>query len=280
MGINISKRGPKKGLLHGMFSNHIPFVVYDKDALRFFSACALSGVIINPLEKFALNIHVLNLKKFGLWQKGIYYYPYLGSSLNSFKYNLFNPKDSNAAYRLTFPVPPSVSSNGVQFNGSNQYAKTWMFEGLEPRLLKNDSNYFGFYSRTNNQTDGVDFGAYDNGKTLMYARMSSGNMRVYQGLLAEAANSSSNGVISTSRIGVNIYAYRDKTTIITSSVGTGNQDTIYDIYIGCLNFSGSPSQYSNRQHASDFCFQYLTKPEHDILVDCETIFHTLLRRNV
>jgi hypothetical protein len=65
---------------------------------------------------------------------------------NQFKYNLVNPVDSDAAFRLVFNGGWTHSSNGATPNGTNGWANTY----LQPSsVLTQNSTHLSFYSRSN-----------------------------------------------------------------------------------------------------------------------------------
>ena len=262
---------------HGIlrkFNTGIDYAQLFIDQIENVEAISLSGTI-----ETALHDLVDDLDAASILTKCIAYYPMVGADLDAFKYNLMDAQDTDAAYRLTFTNTPTASSNGLAFNGSNQYARTYITPKDNPRM---DDMYMGFYSRTANQVDGVDMGVYTNtGKDIIYARLTSGNLRIYAGgTLVDVTNNTSKGVIASARNGTLGYAYRDNTTLINGSAITGGSGSdTGDIYLGALNISG-PSQYSNRQYASFFFFEYLDATEHAALVAADTAFQTALSRNV
>jgi len=74
-----------------------------------------------------------------------------------FKYNLVNPVDSDAAFRLVFNGGWTHSSNGATPNGTNGYADTKFNPSLNGQL---NSAHLSYYSRTNNSTDNqIEIGA-------------------------------------------------------------------------------------------------------------------------
>lgn len=67
------------------------------------------------------------------------------------KFNLVNPQDSDAAFRLAFSGGWTYSTNGAQPNGTNGYADT----KLNPSVsLSTSSAHLSFYSRTNSPSSG------------------------------------------------------------------------------------------------------------------------------
>lgn len=65
---------------------------------------------------------------------------------NQFKYNLVNPVDSDAAFRLVFNGGWTHSANGATPNGTNGYADTYLIPSTS---LTAHNIHLSYYSRTN-----------------------------------------------------------------------------------------------------------------------------------
>ena len=96
-------------------------IVADTDAQAFLNA----AVITNTTQASAVNTLVTSLKSYGIWSKLKAIYPFVGGTAASHKFNLKNPADSNAAFRLGFYGGMTHDSNGVSFGGSNGGAYTY-----------------------------------------------------------------------------------------------------------------------------------------------------------
>jgi hypothetical protein len=92
----------------------------DSSANLFFAASGLS----DTTQRNAVNTLVKDLKRFGLWTKIKAFYPFVGGTADSHKWNLKDPRDSNDAYRLTFSGGWTHTSMGIKSNGSNTSANT------------------------------------------------------------------------------------------------------------------------------------------------------------
>ncbi|MGA1049840.1 MAG: hypothetical protein ACO3UU_17695, partial [Minisyncoccia bacterium] len=92
----------------------------------FFTAEAGAGVTLSDTEKTAINTLVVNLKAANIWTKMKALYPFIGSTATSQKFNLINPADTNAAFRLSFQGGWTHSSTGALPNGTNAYAETYI----------------------------------------------------------------------------------------------------------------------------------------------------------
>jgi hypothetical protein len=130
----------------------------DASATTFITAAGLT----DETQKSAINTLVKDLKRFNLWSKIKAFYPFVGGSATSHKFNLIDPRDTNDAYRLTFSGGWTHSSMGAQCNGTNTTANT----NLSLRTVLGATSYehnLGFYINYYNPTWSYrdDMGAYD-----------------------------------------------------------------------------------------------------------------------
>ena len=141
-------------------------VTYDADAQAYFTA---NTAITSSADKNAINTFYLGLKSDGIYTKiKAMYLPIWGSASSS-KWNLVNPADTNAAFRLTFATGFTFSSGGMLPNGTSAYADTFL--APSSAYSSADSKHLSFYSRTNAATSGASstIGS-DNGSTA-FCRM-------------------------------------------------------------------------------------------------------------
>jgi hypothetical protein len=71
---------------------------YDPDALAFFTATTIT----DNIQKNAINQLLIDLKAAGIWIKIKAIYPMVGGNAATHNYNLKNPTDLDAAFRITF----------------------------------------------------------------------------------------------------------------------------------------------------------------------------------
>lgn len=115
-------------------------VAYDTDAQAYFTA---NTAITSSADKNAMNTFYLGLKSDGIYTKiKAMYLPVWGSAA-SCKWNLVNPLDTDAAYRLNFSTGWTFSSGGI--TPTNAYADTFLVPSTN-LILQN--NHFSYYSRT------------------------------------------------------------------------------------------------------------------------------------
>jgi hypothetical protein len=125
----------------------------DADAQAFITAASIT----DSTQQSAINTLVTQLKTYGIWTKLKAVYPFVGGSASSHKFNLKDPRDLDAAYRLVFNGGWTHSSTGALPNGTTGYASTF----LNPyAVLPLNSTHLSYYSRTNG--DGTLFSSVNN----------------------------------------------------------------------------------------------------------------------
>jgi len=87
----------------------------------------------------ALGKFIAGVKADGVWTKLTAFYPLLGVNYTSAKFNIINPLDTDAAYRLEEGVACTYSGLGVTFNGTTNYLKTKII----PSVVATNKNFAG-----------------------------------------------------------------------------------------------------------------------------------------
>lgn len=126
-----------------MIINPYIFGGFDPDAQAFITA---AGITDNT-QKTAINTLVVSMKGYGIWTKMKAIYPFVGGTASTHKWNLKNPLDTNAAFRLVFSGGWTHSSNGALPNGTNGYADTFLNANTD---LQQFSHHHAFYHNTDN----------------------------------------------------------------------------------------------------------------------------------
>ena len=127
---------------------------FDPDAKKFIDS---SGIQSETLMK-SINTFVVQLKAASLWGKFMAIYPMAGGTWQTTKWNLKDPRNTDAAYRLTLHGGSLCNASGVLFEGNEDYADTHLYDSI---LTYND-NSISYYSETQNKVDGYDMGCIDN----------------------------------------------------------------------------------------------------------------------
>jgi hypothetical protein len=199
---------------------------------------------------------VESFKAANVWSKMRAVYPLLtdgisDTRLNQIKWNLVDPRDDDAAYRLTLNGGYTLTGSGILFNGINGYANTH----FAPSLLGQNSLHMSVYSLTNTQSTVNDIGSIDNPITsgaVMLTRDAGNSFsaRVNQSTANSVANATSLGFYAINRTGANVVnAWRNTTKIINQTTVSAAPNN-FDIYLGARNDAGNATLFSNRE----YCF--------------------------
>ena len=123
----------------------------DADAQAFLTVTGITDSTISN----AINTLVLGLKANNLLTKMLAVYPFVGGTATTHKYNLKDPRDLDAAFRLGFNGGITHSGTGALPNGSTGYANTFLNQVSQSLT---NSNHFSVYYRNNTtgvRTDGA-----------------------------------------------------------------------------------------------------------------------------
>lgn len=250
----------------------------DSDAQAFIDAAGIT----DATQQDAINTLVIDLKTANIWTKMRAVYPMVGGSSTSHKYNLVNPSDSDAAYRLSFSTGWTHSSTGVTPNGSSAFANTF----LSTSIVGLNSGHLSYYSRTNNTTVSCELGGGNpspDSYTLLELRNASalGAFRYNNGVAQnQVAIADTRGFFIGTRTASNVIKlFRNNTNIINGS-SASSATSIYPQYIGAYNGSNTGYLYSNRECAFASIGDGLTDTEASDFYTAVNTFQTTLSRNV
>lgn len=221
------------------------------------------------------------------------YQPIYGSQQdyisNQFKYNLKDPRNLDAAFRLVFNGGWSFFYKGATPSGTNGYADT----KLSTSILTNNNTHISYYSRS--ATSGAtrsEIGVGDPATNVylqMLAYRPTGNYNgdQYYGMAAlnriDAAVANSMGYFVDSRINTTTHkAWRSNVLIGSENNLQTNNISAFsqNIYIGGRNNGGSADLFSDRQTAFATIGDGLTDTEAANLYDAVQNFQTALNRQV
>ena len=138
---------------------------YDSDAQAFFNAVSGEGITLTETEKNAVNALVVGLKADNIWAKMDGLYPFVGSDADAMKYNLKDPVDTDAGYRITWyenaSYPNTFNSDGVTIGADY---RSFGLTHLVPSMYNTtDGAHMALWCNNVNNTTGYDMGAFSNG---------------------------------------------------------------------------------------------------------------------
>ena len=172
---------------HGILSSSGGALSYDADALAFMTAASIT----DNTQKTAINTLVTDLKGYNIWTKMKALYPFVGGSASSHKFNLKDPRDLDAAYRLVFNGGWTHSSTGVKPNGTTAYANTFVNPTVDFLDLAT-SNHLSVYVRENIDELSSDIGVGVNPGVFFRITPRYGNIAYSQNNVNGTATSFSN----------------------------------------------------------------------------------------
>jgi len=132
----------------------------DKDASEVLEAVRSTGVIITQEHKNYVHFIIRELRYSGVWDKIKAMYGFVGGTASSHKWNWKDLRDLDVAYRLTFPNGMTHNSNGIQGNGTNQYARTFFIPSTN--FVSKDNLSFAINVKKKVTIPNWDFGSANN----------------------------------------------------------------------------------------------------------------------
>lgn len=253
-----------------------PYSFLDPDAQAFITA---AGITDNT-QIYAVNNLTINLKAYGLWTKMKAIYPFCGSTATQQKYNLKDPRDLDAAFRLVFSGGITHSSTGVLFNGINGFANsninlstTFSSNYLHQSVyLRNNLNGL-IINGCNSATliERTDFG-YDAGFIPFHA--------IANTLSSAGSDIRTDGFVISFRNGTTSGKFKRNNIDKITTLPTFTQYTTSPYYFGARNNAGTASLFNVQEMAFASIGDTLTDTEAANLYTAVQAYQTTLGRQV
>jgi len=249
----------------------------DADALAFLAATGITDATITS----AICTLVTTMKTDGTWAKCNAIYPMVGGTATTHKFNLKNPLDTNAAFRLSFVGGWTHSSNGALPNGTNTYADTFFNPSLNASL---NSHHISYYSRSNVNLTQSEIGVFvTNSNSQINARFTNASYyrinTISTGWIIFADTDSRAFYIANRTASNVVNGWRNLTKVATGIIASTSLTNL-NYYIGALNNTGVASNYSTKQCAFSTIGTGLTDAEAAALYNSIQAMQTTLSRNV
>mgnify|MGYP003654866166 CR=1 FL=1 len=253
---------------------------YDADAQLFFNAQTAAGVTLTTTQMDAVNQWVVDSKAANIWTKFKAIYPVVGGTATSHKFNLKNPLDTDAAFRLVFSGGGTHSSNGYQLNGTNSYANTF----LSPFTNLTLSNFhLSFYSRTLTVGGVVEIGGNSGLASYTHLRIAA-NFVSGAGAattLTFTTTTDARGLwLGTKRAANDRAVFRNNLKQNSSTVSDSNTLDTLPLFLGAQNNAGTPAFYSAKECAFASIGDGLTDLESQLLYQITEKYQVALSRNI
>jgi hypothetical protein len=250
---------------------------YDPDAQAFITAAGLT----DNTQKSAVNTLVLSLKANNIWQKFKAIYPFVGGTATTHKFNLINPADTNAAFRLVFNGGWTHSTNGALPNGTNGYANTFLTPSTNLTL---NSTHLSYYSRTNVNLTQVEIGCFDNTGAYTIIEARTANISYFltntSNIAGVADTNSAAFYIGNRTASFVTNGFRNNVKIFNALTAATFRPS-NNIYIGAANNASSIAQYfTTKECAFASIGDGLTDTDASNLYTAVQAFNTTLGRQV
>jgi hypothetical protein len=230
--------------------------------------------------------------------KTVAYYPFIGGTATKHKWNLINPLDTDATFRLTFVNGAGTgwihAATGAKPDGTGSYARTHIIPSTNLILY---SQGMGYYARENISEAGVDMGAsHDDGGghtnpcmmlRVRYNGDNKGRFYCNNGYTAAdvalgAAVADSRGFTSGSRTAnnANKIFYNGVQSGVTNATAALNNTAGFEIYIGANNADGVAASFTTKETAGNIIKLGFTDAQELILYNLIQALQTALGRQV
>lgn len=262
----------------------LPAPTTDADSDAYLAALAALG-ISDPTISAASDVFCVAVKDAGVWPKLDAVYLIAGGTAAAHALNLKDPRDLDAAFRLTWNGGWTHTANGAQPDGlSGTYADThW-----SPSANATDASCsLGFYSRTAGGTAHYDMGSDDGTNhtlTSVINRYSDGNAyfgigKGGGGTEISAVNADGRGHYIANRLSETTTEGYKNGVVVTSKATTPTLPP-QTCYLGAIHFGGAAIQFANNQYAAAHLGQGLTAQNAADLTTAVQAFQTALSRQV
>jgi hypothetical protein len=247
----------------------------DVDAQAFITAANIT----DTSKKIAINQLVVNLKAYGIWSKMKAIYPFVGGTASTHKWNLKDPRDLDAAFRLVFNGGWTHSSTGALPNGTNGYANTFLSLNT---VFPNNNTSLSIYSRTNN-AGACDMGVRDGDFNYSALFLNNGGnfSAMLHTLSARITLAGSIGYFISSRTNSTTHkAYRNGIQYGATSTGIEGTRASASMILGAMLNATGVIFYSNREQSFTTIGDGLSDTEAANLSWIVELYQTMLGRSV
>lgn len=190
------------------------------------------------------------------------------------KFNLVNPQDSDAAFRLAFSGGWTYSTNGAQPNGTNGYADTKF--NLSSNFSTREQSY-SLYTQASNSNANVLAGVTDGSSPTQFYN-GTGQFNILSTFYSKGSSFSNGCILMTSTLSA-ISAFEKAIKIGTTS-GSTYSAVNYNYYIGARNNAGTSDFFADRRYSFAHIGNTLTDAEAILFSQLIQQFQTDLSRQV
>lgn len=247
----------------------------DSDAQAFLTAASIT----DPTISEAIDTFVIGMKSNSLWTKFYAIYPMVGGTATTHKWNLKDPRDLDAAYRITWSGTVTHNSNGVTGDGSTGYGNTYL---NDETVMTRNNKAGSVYCRTNSDGGFASYGVQGSGVGHhLYIRLGNDSYNRINDGNNGPTNTNSSGFFIGSRVSsTERIIYRNGTSLGTH--GSITQATTLSInhYLLGYNNSGTAVAFSPRNYCYFAFSSGFTPAEASTYNTLVQAMQTTLGRNV
>ena len=257
-------------------------IVADTDAQAFLNAAEITS----QTQANAIDVLVTDLKSANIWTKLKAVYPFVGGTATTHKFNLKDPRDLDAAYRLTFSGGMLHSNLGIVPNGTNAFADTKLIPSLTLNL--NSTHLSVYLTTAGGGGDYFDMGVEDNSyNNRLFMKVHGSGIQImnnsYLINYADAVfpNSTIVGHYINNRTSSNVInSFKNNTKILNDTAKISQGLSIRPLYLAAHNFAGTASFLSPRRQAFASIGDGLTDAEAVAFYTAVQKYQTSLGRQV
>jgi hypothetical protein len=252
----------------------------DADAQAFITAAAIT----DATQQSAINTLVVNLKTYGIWTKMKALYPFVGGTATTHKWNLKDPRDLDAAFRLVFYGGITHNANGISGNSTNGYADTFLTESTSLNIT---SKHISMYQRNvlpsfSNTSMGISDAVSPTNATRFYLNFNNANFSCIgqQQTNLAAVVTPQRGMFILSKITTGQFKYFQNNLTPTIKSGGTDSNINRSFSLLAVNNGSSIAEFSNANLAFASIGDGLTDTEAANFYTAVQAYQTTLSRNV
>jgi len=198
--------------------------------------------------RIAVCEHFISLKNDGLWNKGgsdAYYLP-IGNTATQRKFNVYNPTDSDAAFRLVFNGGNTFTNFAIKGNGVNGYLDTFWVPSVN---ASSSVAAFGVDIEDDVAPTGsskIILGTFTNTNATRFwvnQGLTTGNIQISSTAVTTFTGVRNGLFFSRRTSGSFNESYRETTSLGTLTSSFSPPPPL-SVYLNALNNGGSPAFYS------------------------------------
>lgn len=231
--------------------------VYDADAVSYLQAAGVDSLdttiyypstaqqITGKAIYEAFDVFVKAGKSAGWWAKMAAIYPLILNTAASQKWNLKDPRDLDAAYRLTFAGTITRSAFGMQGDGASGYANSY----FNPRPLVGLTSPFAYGANISLSANGfkVDMGANAGGGVEYFIGENNATVLNSLGLSTSTVLDDYKGFIQSITTATGLAFVKDGAQFASAPTPFSGSHPDAIMYLLALNFNNAPGFYSARR---------------------------------